>query len=314
MSQDILRTKVLVVGSGPAGYTAAIYAARSNLAPILFSGYEPGGQLSLTKDVENFPGFADPVMGPDLMEAMRKQALNVGTEIHMEEITSLNCAQAPFEATSSSNKKIVADTVILATGAQAKWLEVPGESELLGKGVSSCATCDGFFFKGAPNVCVVGGGNTAVEEALHLAGLAQKVTLIHRRDTLRATPVLQDRLFAQKNIEVVWNATVQSINTEDSKLASVTLKTSEGEQNLATKAVFVAIGHSPSTKLVRSQLRCDEYGYILIEKNQTETSVPGIFAAGDVQDTVFRQAITAAGSGCMAALEAERFLHESSQT
>ena len=304
-------TNILIIGSGPAGYTAAIYAARSNLKPTLITGYEQGGQLSLTSDVENFPGFAEPIMGPELMRAMQQQARNVGTNLITDHVTSLERTDSHFVATTAAKRTVSAKVVILATGAQAKWLGIPGEKELLGKGVSSCATCDGFFFKNASNVCVIGGGNTAVEEALHLSSLAQKVTLLHRRDQLRATPVLQDRLFAQPNISVLWNTTVEEVlPNEKGSVGAIKIGTKDGLKTLETKALFVAIGHTPNTQLVKDKVQCDEYGYIIVKPGTTQTNLPGLFAAGDVHDSVYRQAITAAASGCMAALEAERFLHD----
>ena len=308
MSESI-HTQVLIIGSGPAGYTAAIYTARSNLSPTLISGYERGGQLALTREVENFPGFSDPVLGPDLMKAMHQQAENVGTNMILDYVSEIDCSQRPFVAKTTNGRTVTADSVIIATGAQARWLGIPGEQELLGHGVSTCATCDGFFFKNSENICIVGGGNTAVEDALHLSALANHVTLIHRRNTLRATPILQDRLLATPNITCQWNSTVKSVHGNPS-VSHVILNTPQGEQKLDTQALFVAIGHTPSTTIFKGQVDMDDEGYIVIRKNSTGTNIPGIFAAGDVFDKTFRQAITAAASGCMAAIEAERFSHE----
>ncbi|MCY4413904.1 MAG: thioredoxin-disulfide reductase [Alphaproteobacteria bacterium] len=307
-----ISTRVIIIGSGAAGYTAAIYAARANLKPVLVTGYEPGGQLTLTQEVENYPGFAAPIIGPDLMGAMRAQAESCGTTLLNGCVKSVDFSKKPFRNTLDNGTVIMADSVIIATGAQARWLDIPGEEKFRGYGVSSCATCDGFFFKGAPNVVVTGGGNTAVEEAMFLAELAKKVTLVHRRDTLRATPVLQERLFATPNIECVWNATLSEIHGTDGpkSISHVTINTPNGQKRIDTKAVFVAIGHTPCTSIFQDQITLDPAGYILIEKNKTGTNVEGVFAAGDVQDTVFRQAITAAGQGCMAALEAEKYLKQ----
>jgi thioredoxin reductase (NADPH) len=310
MREDI-KTPVLIIGAGPAGYTAAIYAARAALTPVLVAGLQPGGQLTITTDVENYPGFADVIQGPWLMEQMRKQAEHVGTRVVEDVITAVDFSRRPFRATGDSGATYVAEAVIIATGAQARWLGLESEKRLSGAGVSACATCDGFFFRGR-EVVVVGGGNSAVEEALYLANLAAKVTLIHRRDTLRAEKILQQRLFAHPKVTVLWNKVVEEIVGEGTppSVTAVRLKdtASGAESTLATEGVFVAIGHSPTTGLFRGQVEMDAEGYIVTAANSTRTSVPGVFAAGDVQDKVFRQAVTAAGTGCMAALEAEKFL------
>ncbi|BAF87146.1 thioredoxin reductase [Azorhizobium caulinodans ORS 571] len=305
-------SKVIIIGSGPAGYTAAIYAARAMLEPILFEGIQPGGQLTITTDVENYPGFADVIQGPWLMEQMRAQAEHVGTRILSEHVASLDLSRRPFKMVTEGGETYVADVVILATGAQARWLGLGSEEAYRGFGVSACATCDGFFYRGK-DVVVVGGGNTAVEEALFLTNFASKVTLVHRRDKLRAERILQDRLFAHPKVSVVWNAAIDEIlgvSEPVSKVTGVRLKdvNTGAHAELATDGVFIAIGHAPSTALVEGQLRIKSGGYVWTAPDSTATSVPGVFAAGDVADDVFRQAVTAAGRGCMAALEAERFL------
>ena len=308
---DVKKTRVLIIGAGPAGYTAAIYAARANLAPIMLAGLQPGGQLTITTDVENYPGFAETIQGPWLMEQMAKQAEHVGTEIIYDIITKVDFSQAPFHAWSDSGVEFIADTVIIATGAQARWLGLPSELAYQGGGVSACATCDGFFYRGK-KVAVVGGGNTAVEEALYLTHHASHVTLIHRRDKFRAERILQDRLFANPKISVVWDHAVEEI-TGGGMPAVVTgarlrnVKT-DAEKLIEVDGVFIAIGHSPTTALFDGQIKTDAEGYIITTPGSTATSVHGVFAAGDVQDKIFRQAVTAAGSGCMAALEAEKFL------
>jgi thioredoxin reductase (NADPH) len=311
--------KLLIIGSGPAGYTAAIYAARANLEPVLFQGLQSGGQLSITTDVENYPGFADVIQGPWLMEQMAAQAAHCGTEIIADMIASVDFSSAPYRCVADSGDVFLADSVILATGAQARWLGLESEQKFSGFGVSACATCDGFFFRGKP-VAVVGGGNTAVEEANYLAKLASKVTLIHRRDELRAEKVLQDRLLANPKIEVLWDSVVEEVLGEEEPLgvtgAKVKNVKSGGEQTIAVDGIFIAIGHDPATALVKGQLEMDDHGYVLTKPDSTATSVPGVFAAGDVQDKIYRQAVTAAGTGCMAALEAEKFLaeHEAGNT
>jgi thioredoxin reductase (NADPH) len=304
-------SKVLIVGAGPAGFTAAIYAARANLHPLLVTGLQPGGQLTITTDVENYPGFADIIQGPWLMEQMQRQAEHVGTRIVLDEIVSLELSGRPFRATGDSGDLYSGDALIIATGAQARWLGVPGEAAFRGFGVSACATCDGFFFRDQ-EVIVVGGGNTAVEEALYLTNHARRVTLVHRRDALRAEKILQDRLFGNAKIAVVWDSVVEEIVgiLEPPRVTGIRLR------NVRTGAVserpcdgvFIAIGHTPVTGLVRGQLPLDAGGYILTAPDSTATTVPGVFAAGDVKDKVFRQAVTAAGLGCMAALEAEKFV------
>lgn len=306
-------TSVLVIGSGSAGCTAAIYAARAGLDPIMVHGMQPGGQLTVTTDVENYPGFADPVEGPWLMQQMEKQAENVGTKILHDTITEVDLSKRPFVAKGDSGDEYVGQTLIIATGASARWLGAEGEEKFQNFGVSACATCDGFFFKGK-EVVVIGGGNTAVEEALFLSNICSKVTLIHRRDELRAEKVMQDRLFKKENIEILWNTVVESFTGDDNppSLTGVKLKNTENgeESTLACEGAFVAIGHVPNTDLFKGQLDMHDNNYLKTAPDSTKTSVEGVYAAGDVQDFVYRQAVTAAGTGCMAALEAERFLAE----
>ncbi len=303
--------KVIIVGSGPAGYTAAIYAARAMLSPALISGLQPGGQLTITTDVENYPGFADPIQGPWLVEQMRAQAEHVGTKMISDLIVSADLSVRPFRLEADSGDTYTCDALIIATGAQAKWLGIPSEEKFMGFGVSACATCDGFFFRGK-NVIVVGGGNSAVEEALYLAGLAAKVTVIHRRDSFRAEKILQDRLFAHPKIEVIWNHTVEEIigsGTPVSVTAADIKDTNSGKvTRLDADGLFVAIGHSPASAIFAAQLKMKQSGYIWTAPDSTATSIEGVYAAGDVTDDIFRQAVTAAGMGCMAALEAERWL------
>ncbi|HUI34427.1 MAG TPA: thioredoxin-disulfide reductase [Stellaceae bacterium] len=304
-------SKVLIIGAGPAGFTAAIYAARANLHPILLCGLQAGGQLTITTDVENYPGFADVIQGPWLMEQMQAQAEHVGTKIVLDLAVKLDLARRPFHVTGDSGDTYSSDTIILATGAQARWLGIPSEETYRGFGVSACATCDGFFFRDK-EVVVVGGGNTAVEEAIYLTNHASRVTLIHRRDTLRAERILQDRLFRNPKIAVIWDSVVEEIlgTPEPPEVTGVrlrNLKTGATRQH-ACEGVFIAIGHTPVTELVAGQLRLDAEGYVLTRPDSTATDIPGVFAAGDVKDKVFRQAVTAAGMGCMAALEAEKFL------
>ena len=305
------QSKVLIIGAGPAGFTAAIYAARANLHPILVAGIQPGGQLTITTDVENYPGFADIIQGPWLMEQMQRQAEHVGTRIILDHIVALDLARRPFHAIGDSGDRYSGDTVILATGAQARWLGLPSEEAFRGFGVSACATCDGFFFRDQ-EVFIVGGGNTAVEEALYLTNHARRVTLVHRRGALRAEKILQDRLLANPKIRIVWDSVVDEILgiPEPPQVKGVRLRNlrtgSISEQ--ACDGVFIAIGHTPVTDLVRGQLPLDAEGYVLTAPESTATAVPGLFAAGDVKDKIFRQAVTAAGLGCMAALEAEKFL------
>jgi thioredoxin reductase (NADPH) len=303
--------KVVIIGSGPAGYTAAIYAARAMLQPILIQGIQPGGQMTITTDVENYPGFADVIQGPWLMEQMQKQAEHVGTRIVTDHVSKVELAGRPFQLKCDSGDRYLADSVIIATGAQARWLELPSEQKFKGYGVSACATCDGFFYRGK-DVLVIGGGNTAVEEALFLTNFASGVTVVHRRDRFRAEKILQDRLFRNPKISVIWNSVLEDVLGEENppKVKGVVLR------NIKTNAlaerrmdgVFVAIGHNPASELFTGQLEMKPSGYIKTAPFSTATSVPGVFAAGDVTDDVYRQAVTAAGQGCMAALEAERFL------
>jgi thioredoxin reductase (NADPH) len=310
------RTKVLIIGSGPAGYTAAIYAARANAKPILIDGLQPGGQMTITTDVENYPGFADVIQGPWLMEQMRAQATHVGTRIFSDTIVEVDLSRRPFKCRGDSGDVYIGETLIICTGAQARWLGLPSEQKLRGFGVSACATCDGFFFRGK-EVCIVGGGNTAVEEAIFLTNFATKVTLIHRRNSLRAEKIMQDRMFQNPKIEVIWDSTVIEVigGGEPPGVSGVRIKNAKTgkESVLPVQGLFVAIGHDPATALFRGQLDIDKEGYIVAAPDSTVTSVPGVFAAGDVKDKVFRQAVTAAGMGCMGALEADRFLaaHES---
>ncbi len=306
-------TRCLIIGSGPAGYTAAIYAARAGMQPIVVQGIQPGGQLTITTDVENYPGFRSVIQGPWLMEEMQAQAEHVGTRTIWDTVVDVDLTQRPFRATGDGGDVYIGDTLIIATGAQAKWLGVPGEAELGGKGVSACATCDGFFFRGK-KVVVIGGGNTAVEEALYLTNHSDDVTLIHRRDSLRSEKILADRLFANPKISVLWNKKVDRFVGGDGAagLIGVDLTdtvTGEGS-HIAADGAFVAIGHKPSTELFAGKLPLDDGGYLLVEAGSARTNIPGVFAAGDVADHIYRQAVTAAGMGCMAALDAERFLAE----
>jgi len=301
--------KVIIIGSGPAGYTAAIYAARANLAPLLFTGAVSGGQLMLTTMVENYPGFADGVMGPELMEVMRAQAARFGTEMVAEDVTAVDLARRPFEIRADA-QRYESQTIIIATGASAKLLGLPAESTLMGRGVSTCATCDGFFFKDQ-NIMVVGGGDSALEEALYLARLGRKVDVVHRRDSLRASKIMQERAFKNPRIEFLWNRAVEDIlDPAQGKVTAVRLRdvvTGERTER-AVDGLFVAIGHEPNTGIFRGQIDLLPSGYLKVVPGTTQTSVPGVFAAGDVADHVYRQAVTAAGTGCMAALEAERYL------
>lgn len=314
----VTHAPVLIIGSGPAGYTAAIYAARAMLDPILIAGLQQGGQLTITTDVENYPGFADPIQGPWLMEQMLKQAEHVGTTIVNDIVTEVDLDATPFRVVTDSGAVYSADALIIATGAQAKWLGLSSEQSFMGFGVSACATCDGFFYRGK-DVVVVGGGNTAVEEALYLSNLARSVTVIHRRDEFRAERILRERLSAKENVKVIWDHVVDEIVGEAGKAPlppSVTgLKirnVKSGEvTDMTTDGVFVAIGHAPAVELFAGKLRQKAGGYIWTEADSTRTSIPGVFAAGDVTDDVYRQAVTAAGLGCMAALEAERYIAES---
>jgi len=306
-----ISAKVVIIGSGPAGYTAAIYAARAMLEPVLIQGIQPGGQLTITTDVENFPGFAETIQGPWLMTEMEKQAIHVGTKIVTDHVNKLELAQSPFRINCDSGDVYLADAVIIATGAQARWLGLPSEDKFKGFGVSACATCDGFFYRNK-DVFVVGGGNTAVEEALYLTNHASSVTLVHRRDSLRAERILQERLFKHPKIKVVWDSEIAEIvgSQDPSKVTHVRLRNLKtgAITERTTDGVFIAIGHAPATELVQGQLALTPSGYIEIAPHSTATSVPGVFAAGDVADEHYRQAVTAAGMGCMAALETERFL------
>jgi thioredoxin reductase (NADPH) len=308
------RTKLLIIGSGPAGYTAAIYAARANLNPIQVLGIQPGGQLMVTTDVENFPGFSEVIQGPWLMEQMLKQAQHVGTQTLEDTIIKVDFSKRPFVCEGEKGDTYIADAVIICTGAQAKWLGLDSEEKFRGYGVSGCAVCDGFFFKGK-EVAVVGGGNTAVEEALYLTNHAQKVTLIHRRDHLRAEQVLQKRLFENPKIHLVWNTVVEEITGDEEPFKNVTgirLKNIKNDtaSMLSVDGVFIAIGHKPTTEIFEGQIDLDKHGYISCKPGTTLTNVEGVFAAGDVQDSIYRQAVTAAGQGCMAALDAQRYLSE----
>lgn len=306
------REKILIIGSGAAGLTAAIYTARANMNPLLVAGLQPGGQMTITTDVENYPGFADVIQGPWLMEQMQAQAEAVGTRIVHDIITDIDTSSRPFVLKGDTGDTYIADAVIIATGAQARWLGLESEQTFNGRGVSACATCDGFFFRNKA-VIVVGGGNTAVEEALYLANLASKVTLIHRRDELRAERIMQDRLFRHEKIDVVWNSVVEEVLGGDGPMAGVegarirNLKTGE-ITDIAAEGFFVAIGHTPATEAFNGKLAMDDEGYILVEPGTTRTDKPGLFAAGDCVDKVYRQAVTAAGLGCMAALEAEKYI------
>jgi thioredoxin reductase (NADPH) len=303
--------KVVIIGSGPAGYTAAIYAARAMLEPVLIQGIQPGGQLTITTDVENYPGFADVIQGPWLMEQMQKQAEHVGTKIVYDHVSKVDLKQRPFRLECDSGDIFMADAVIIATGAQARWLDLPSEQKFKGYGVSACATCDGFFYKNK-EVVVIGGGNTAVEEALFLTNFASKVTVVHRRDSFRAEKILQDRLFKHPKIEVIWDTTLDDVMGAENplkvnKIRLKNIKTGATTEK-AVDGVFIAIGHQPSSEVFAGQLEMRPSGYI-VTNSATMTSVPGVFAAGDVTDEIYRQAVTAAGQGCMAALEAQRFLH-----
>jgi thioredoxin reductase (NADPH) len=310
--------KVIIIGSGPAGYTAAIYAARAMLEPIMIAGIQPGGQLTITTDVENYPGYADVIQGPWLMDQMQKQAEHVGARLVSDHVTDVDLAQRPFRITCDSGDVYLADSLVIATGAQARWLELPSEQKFKGYGVSACATCDGFFYRGK-SVLVVGGGNTAVEEALFLTNFADKVTVVHRRDAFRAERILQERLFKHPKITVIWNTTLDEVLGQEDplKVAGARLRNVKtgAITELPVDGVFIAIGHQPATELFAGKLEMKPSGYLKIAPFSTTTSMPGVFAAGDVTDDVYRQAVTAAGLGCMAALEAEKFLaaHERQQ-
>lgn len=310
---NIVKTKVLIIGSGPAGYSAAIYTARASLDPVMVTGSTPGGQLTITTDVENYPGFADVIQGPWLMEQMEAQAKHVGTNIINDHIKSVDFSSKPFKAIGESGKEYIADSVIVSTGAQAKWLGIPSESKFQGFGVSGCATCDGFFYRNK-EVLVIGGGNTAVEEALYLTNHASKVTLVHRRDSLRAEKVLQQRMFDHPKVSVLWDTVLEEVLGTEAPLGVTgaklkNVKTGEISE-VKTDGIFIAIGHSPNTSMFKDQLDMDEEGYITTKPSSTETNIPGVFAAGDVQDKIYRQAVTAAGTGCMAALQVNKYLME----
>lgn len=313
--QNVEKTQCLIIGSGPAGYTAAIYAARADVKPILYQGMEPGGQLTTTTEVENFPGYPDGVQGPDMMQDFQKQAERFESDVRWGLITDIDLSERPFKATADDGKTIIADTVIIATGATAKWLGMPSEKEYNGYGVSACATCDGYFYKDKI-VAVVGGGDTAAEEASYLSKLAKKVYLIHRRDELRASKAMQHRVKNTENIEILWNHVPKEVVGETEgfakKVTGVILENIQTgeEKKVDIDGFFVAIGHKPNSDLFKEYLETDEVGYIVTKANSTATNVEGVYAAGDVQDSIFRQAVTAAGSGCMAAIEAERFLAE----
>lgn len=313
LSMSDKHAKVLIIGSGPAGYTAAIYAARAMLEPVMVHGIQPGGQLTITTDVENYPGFADVIQGPWLMDQMQAQAAHVGTEMISDIILEADLSARPFVLKGDSGTTYTADTVVIATGAQAKWLGLPSETKFQGFGVSACATCDGFFYRGK-NVAVVGGGNTAVEEALFLTNFAEKVTLIHRRGELRAERILQNRLLNHEKIDVIWDSELVEIIGDENPLGVTgahlrNVKTGD-ETSIFVDGVFIAIGHAPSTELFTDQLEMKQGGYLVTKPDSTATSIPGVFAAGDVTDDIYRQAVTAAGMGCMAALEAEKFIAE----
>jgi len=308
-----IETDILIIGSGPAGYTAAIYAARANLKPHLVSGLEPGGQLTITTDVENYPGFGDIIQGPWLMEQMKEQALKVGTIFHHDIVNKVDFDVNPFIAETDSGLKFFSKSIIIATGAQARWLNIDSENKFKGFGISACATCDGFFFKDQ-NIIVVGGGNSAVEEALYLTNFASKVTLVHRRDKLRAEKILQERLLKHPKIEVIWNHTVEEFigSEKPISLSKIKLKNTNTNKKKIIDATgaFIAIGHDPSTSLFKNKVNMDNENYIITKSDSTETNIKGVFAAGDVKDKVYRQAVTAACMGCMAALEAEKFIAE----
>ena len=308
---NIVSSRMVILGSGPAGMTAAIYAARAGLAPVVVQGIQPGGQLTTTTDVENYPGFRNVIQGPWLMEEMQAQAEHVGTKMVWDHISGVDLSRRPFVLKGDNGTDYHADTLVIATGAQAKWLNLPSEEHMKGRGASACATCDGFFYRGK-KVAVIGGGNTAVEEAIYMTNHSQDVTLIHRRDSLRAEKILQDRLFANPHIKIIWNAEVAEFLSGGMPEALTGLRLRDTQtgalSDIEVEGAFVAIGHSPATELFKDQLELDKDGYIQVEVGTTRTTVPGVFAAGDVKDKVYRQAVTAAGMGCMAALESERFL------
>jgi thioredoxin reductase (NADPH) len=306
-----ISSRLIVLGSGPAGYTAAIYAARAGLSPVIIQGIQPGGQLTTTTDVENYPGFRDVIQGPWLMEEMQAQAEHVGTKVVWDHVSAVDLKSRPFRLTGDSGTMYMADALVIATGAQAKWLGLPSEEHMKGRGASACATCDGFFYRGK-KVAVIGGGNTAVEEALYLTNHSHDVTLIHRRDSLRAEKILQDRLFAHPNIKIIWDSEVAEFvaGGEPEALVGLDIRNRKtGEMSrIDVEGAFVAIGHKPATELFDGQVKLDTDGYIEVEAGTTRTNVPGVFACGDVMDKIYRQAVTAAGTGCMAALDAEKYL------
>lgn len=303
------KTKVLIIGSGPAGYTAAIYTARANLSPMLVAGLQPGGQMTITTDVENYPGFADTIQGPWLMDQMKAQAEHVGTKMVNDMIVEVDLKSTPKKAIGDSGDIYLADSIVIATGAQARWLGLDSEQKFMGKGVSACATCDGFFYRGK-EVFIVGGGNTAVEEALFLTNFVSKVTLVHRRDSLRAEKIMQERLFKNEKVKILWDSTLEEILGDDNGVTGVKIKSvkDDGVTEYKTHGVFIAIGHKPSTDVFKGHVDMDDEGYIKTKPDSTATSLPGVFAAGDVKDKIYRQAVTAAGMGCMAALEADKYL------
>ncbi len=308
MSDSVLHHRLIILGSGPAGYTAAIYAARANLKPVIIQGQQAGGQLTTTTDVDNYPGYKDGVQGPEMMEDFKAQAERFGTELIWDHINQADLSKRPFTLT-GDDATYSCDALIIATGASAKYLGLPSEDAFAGRGVSACATCDGFFYRGK-DVAVVGGGDTAVEEAIYLANLCNKVTLIHRRDALRAEPIMQDKLLATDNIDVAWNSTTEEILGDDSGVTGIRLKSTldDSVRDLDVHGVFIAIGHKPNTDFLKGELDMDDTGYLITAGKSTVTSVEGVFAAGDVADSVYRQAVTSAGEGCKAALDAERWL------
>ncbi|MEM9917785.1 MAG: thioredoxin-disulfide reductase [Bacteroidota bacterium] len=310
MSESIETVKCLIIGSGPAGYTAAVYAARANMAPVLYTGQEPGGQLMITTDVENYPGYPDGIMGPQMMEDFRKQAERFGTDVRMEMITKVDFTGPVHKAWTESGKEIHANSIVIATGASAKWLGLESEKRLANKGVSACAVCDGFFFRGM-ELAVVGGGDTAAEEALYLSKLSPKVHMLIRRDEMRASKIMQQRVMDTENIEIHWNTeTVEILGAEEVEGVRMRNNKTGEESDIAVKGFFVAIGHKPNTDIFKDWLDMDETGYLVTKSHSTKTNIAGVFASGDAQDNVYRQAVTAAGTGCMAALDAERYLTE----
>lgn len=310
MSENIEKIQCLIIGSGPAGYTAAIYAARADLKPVIYQGLQPGGQLTITTDVENYPGYPEGIKGPDMMVDFQKQAERFGTDVRWGLATHVDLSQRPFRVTIDEKNEVLAETLIIATGASAKWLGLESEKKFNGFGVSACATCDGFFYRGQ-KVAVVGGGDTACEEASYLSKLCEKVYMIHRRDELRASKAMQHRVFKASNIEILWNSVPKEIVGDKTVNGVILENTQTGEESkIDVEGFFVAIGHKPNTDIFKEQLKMDENGYLLTKPDSTQTEIPGVFACGDAQDHVYRQAVTAAGTGCMAAIEAERFLSD----